>query len=61
MGSEMCIRDRKENKGTHPHNQCETRKETTERVWEEVRKRTPLSTQKYIPSGIRRRGEQEKA
>ena len=52
---------RKENKGTHPHNQPETRKETTERVWEEVRKRTPLSTQKYIPSGNWRRGEQEKA
>ena len=42
---------RKENKGTHPHNQPETRKETTERIWEEVRKRTPLQTQKRNPSG----------
>ena len=30
----------------HPHHQRETRAETTERIWEEVRKRTPLQTQK---------------
>ena len=50
---------RKEDTGTHPHNQRETRKDTTERIWEEVRKRTPLSTQKRNPSGNWRRGEQE--
>ena len=29
----------------HPHYQRETRAETTERIWEEVRKRTPLQTE----------------
>ena len=52
---------RKEEQATHPHNQREARKETTERIWEEVRKRTPLSSQKYIPSGTLRRGDQEQA
>ena len=50
---------RKEDTETHPHNQRETRKETTERIWEEVRKRTPLQTQKRKPSGNWRRGDQE--
>ena len=36
---------RKEDKATHPHQQRETRAETTERIWEEVRKRTPLQTE----------------
>ena len=50
---------RKEDTETHPHNQRETRKETTERIWEEVRKRTPLQTQKRNPSGNSRRVVQE--
>ena len=50
---------REGDRGTHPHNQRDTRKETTERIWEEVRKRTPLSSQNYIPSGNWRRGDQE--
>ena len=42
-----------------PGRQRETRAETTERIWEEVRKRTPLQTQKRKPSGNWRRGDQE--
>lgn len=52
---------RKEDKGTRPHHQHETRAETTERIWDEVRKRTPLPTQKRKPSGNWRRGDQETA
>ena len=50
---------RKEDRGARPHHQRETRAETTERIWEEVRKRTPLQTQKRTPSGNWRRGDQE--
>ena len=50
---------RKEDRGARPHQQRETRAETTERIWEEVRKRTPLQTQKRKPSGNWRRGDQE--
>ena len=52
---------RKEDKGTRPHHQHETRAETTERIWDEVRKRTPLPTQKRKPSGNWRRVDQETA
>ena len=50
---------RKEDRGARSHHQRETRAETTERIWQEVRKRTPLQTQKRKPSGNWRRVEQE--
>ena len=52
---------RKEDRATHPRNQRETSADTTERIWEEVRRRTPMSSHEYIPSGNWRRGGQERA
>ena len=43
-------------KGARP---LETRAETTARIWEEVRKRTPPPTEKHIQSGNWHRGEQK--
>ena len=54
-------KSRKEDEVTHPHHQRESRAEATERIWDEVRKRTPLPTQKRKPSGNWRRGDQENA
>ena len=50
---------RKEDRGARPDHQRETRAETTERIWQEVRKRASLQTQKRKPSGNWRRWEQE--
>ena len=52
---------RKEHKVMHAHDRRESRAETTERIWEEVRKRTPLLTRNRKPSGNWRRGDQETA
>ena len=41
--------------------QDETRAQTTERIWGEVRKRTPLPTHHHKPSGNLRYGNQERA
>ena len=50
-----------EHRAAHPHHQDETRAETTERIWDEVRKRTPLPTQKRKQTGNWRREDQETA
>ena len=45
----------------HQPHQDETRAETTQRIWGEVRKRTPLPTQNHRPSGNLRPRDQETA
>ena len=49
-GSSAPRKSRQEDEVTYPHHRRESRGETIERIWEEVRKRTLLPTQKRRPS-----------